>query len=197
MTPFLPFDLDSLIPIGLGKAMWKAALLAALLLLFPACQDSPEPVAIETEADTPSPSPSPTETPEEESSPEKPDLVTVPDVEGGGLAEARRDLKNAGLIVAVTKRPSDESPGTVLAQRPIAGLDVHAGRTVRFVVAKPKPLPPSNCHPSYTGACLDPNASDYDCAGGSGDGPKYTGRVTVVGPDEYGLDGDGDGIGCE
>ena len=32
------------------------------------------------------------------------------------------------------------------------------------------------CDPNYSG-CLDPNASDYDCAGGSGDGPKYTGRV--------------------
>lgn len=54
-----------------------------------------------------------------------------------------------------------------------------------------------NCHPSYEGACLDPNASDYDCAGGSGNGPKYTGTVRVVGPDEFGLDADGDGLGCE
>jgi Staphylococcal nuclease homologue len=65
---------------------------------------------------------------------------------------------------------------------------------------KPKPAqsqPPSNCHPSYTGACLDPSVSDYDCAGGSGNGPAYTGQVRVVGHDEYGLDADGDGIGCE
>ena len=53
------------------------------------------------------------------------------------------------------------------------------------------------CHPSYEGACLDPNASDYDCRGGSGDGPLYTGRVRVVGPDVFGLDRDGNGIGCE
>lgn len=68
-------------------------------------------------------------------------------------------------------------------------------------VKAPPPPPPtqpaSNCHPSYKGACLDPNASDYDCAGGSGDGPKYTGTVQVVGYDEYGLDADGDGWGCE
>ena len=37
------------------------------------------------------------------------------------------------------------------------------------------------CHPSYEGACLDPSASDYDCTGGSGDGPLFTGRVRVVG----------------
>jgi len=55
----------------------------------------------------------------------------------------------------------------------------------------------ASCHPSYEGACLDPSASDYDCEGGSGDGPSYTGPVTVVGPDEYGLDSDGDGSACE
>jgi endonuclease YncB( thermonuclease family) len=55
----------------------------------------------------------------------------------------------------------------------------------------------AGCHPSYKGACLDPNASDYDCAGGSGNGPKYTGPVRVVGPDDFDLDRDGDGYACE
>jgi hypothetical protein len=54
----------------------------------------------------------------------------------------------------------------------------------------------SECHPSYSG-CLDPSSPDYDCLGGSGDGPDYTGTVSVYGYDEYGLDDDGDGIGCE
>jgi hypothetical protein len=53
------------------------------------------------------------------------------------------------------------------------------------------------CDPSYTGACLDPDASDYDCQGGTGDGPKYTGTVTVVGNDHFDLDRDGDGTGCD
>jgi len=53
------------------------------------------------------------------------------------------------------------------------------------------------CDPNYVGACLDPNVSDYDCEGGSGDGPMYTGTVTVVGEDHYGLDSDSDGTGCE
>jgi uncharacterized iron-regulated membrane protein len=52
------------------------------------------------------------------------------------------------------------------------------------------------CNPNYSG-CLDPNASDYDCEGGSGDGPYYTGTVEVIGYDEYGLDADGDGYGCD
>ena len=56
-------------------------------------------------------------------------------------------------------------------------------------------VPQGNCHPSYT-PCV-PITSDVDCAGGSGNGPAYTGRVEVHGYDEYDLDRDGDGIGCE
>ncbi len=53
------------------------------------------------------------------------------------------------------------------------------------------------CHPSYQGVCV-PIASDVDCAGGQGNGPEYVrGPVYVVGPDEYELDRDGDGIACE
>jgi hypothetical protein len=51
------------------------------------------------------------------------------------------------------------------------------------------------CTPGYK-PCLPP-ASDYDCYGGSGNGPAYTGRVKVKGYDPYRLDYDRDGIGCE
>jgi hypothetical protein len=61
--------------------------------------------------------------------------------------------------------------------------------------AAPAAAPPSGCHPSYD-PCV-PIASDVDCAGGTGNGPVYTGTVQVIGPDEYGLDRDGDGLGCE
>ncbi|MGH8986181.1 MAG: peptidoglycan-binding protein [Acidimicrobiia bacterium] len=53
----------------------------------------------------------------------------------------------------------------------------------------------SDCNPNYSG-CV-PNDSDVDCAGGSGNGPSYTGRVRVIGRDVYDLDRDGDGIACE
>lgn len=59
------------------------------------------------------------------------------------------------------------------------------------------PEDPGDCHPSYEGACLDPNSIDYDCSGGSGDGPDYTGPVQVIGYDDFGLDRDGDGYACE
>lgn len=54
----------------------------------------------------------------------------------------------------------------------------------------------SQCHPNYSG-CLNPNASDYDCSGGKGDGPYYTGAVRVIGTDVFRLDRDGDGWACE
>lgn len=61
----------------------------------------------------------------------------------------------------------------------------------------PEPEPAADCDPNYSGACV-PIASDVDCEGGSGDGPEYvTGPVYVDGDDIYGLDRDGDGIGCD
>jgi hypothetical protein len=72
-------------------------------------------------------------------------------------------------------------------------------KTVEPTKTKAKPektQPTQDCNPNYSG-CLLPYASDYDCAGGSGNGPYYTGPVRVIGYDQYGLDRDGDGWGCE
>ncbi|HKG39000.1 MAG TPA: excalibur domain-containing protein [Conexibacter sp.] len=55
-----------------------------------------------------------------------------------------------------------------------------------------------HCDRNYSGRCLRPNVSDYDCAGGSGNGPYYVrGPFRVVGSDHYGLDSDHDGTACE
>ncbi len=70
--------------------------------------------------------------------------------------------------------------------------------TVKPKVETPKTVPPkpkSSCDPNYSG-CV-PIASDVDCASGSGNGPAYTGKTTVIGVDIYDLDRDGDGIACE
>jgi hypothetical protein len=61
--------------------------------------------------------------------------------------------------------------------------------------AEAEPEPASDCDPNYSG-CV-PIASDVDCADGSGDGPAYTGPVTVTGSDVYDLDSDSDGTACE
>jgi hypothetical protein len=76
---------------------------------------------------------------------------------------------------------------------------------VAVVGAAPGVMPDAAAHKKKNGKrhctagykpCLHP-ASDYDCAGGSGDGPKYTGQVRVTGSDPYDLDSDNDGYGCE
>ncbi|HEV7772643.1 MAG TPA: excalibur domain-containing protein [Conexibacter sp.] len=55
-----------------------------------------------------------------------------------------------------------------------------------------------HCDRNYSGRCLRPNVSDYDCAGGSGNGPYYVrGPFRVVGTDHYGLDSDHDGTACK
>lgn len=62
----------------------------------------------------------------------------------------------------------------------------------------PRPVSGGSCHPSYRDACLKKGIGDYDCASGSGNGPNYvSGPIRVVGFDEFDLDRDGDGIGCE
>lgn len=53
--------------------------------------------------------------------------------------------------------------------------------------AAAQPKPQSNRDPNYEGACLDPSSSDYDCSGGSGDGPDYTGPVRSVASDPFDL----------
>src|SRR6187200_1947176 len=57
-----------------------------------------------------------------------------------------------------------------------------------------------SCTPGYS-PCIPNKASDVDCAGGSGNGPRYTkpGVTYTVkkGMDRYRLDADHDGKGCE
>jgi hypothetical protein len=47
------------------------------------------------------------------------------------------------------------------------------------------------CHPSYEGACVPDEGYDVDC------GEIDATDLTVVGPDDYRLDADGDGVACE
>jgi hypothetical protein len=56
----------------------------------------------------------------------------------------------------------------------------------------------SGCHPSYEGACLPVGQGDVDCSR-SANGPNYTDatNIKIVGPDEFGLDNDHDGFGCD
>jgi hypothetical protein len=138
--------------------------------------------------------------------------VVVPRLVGMKLARAKGSLADRGLTAKVTyKSTARYAAGTVISQSRQAGAGVLPDATITLVVAKAPPPPPStappappptapprNCHPSYEGECLKVGIGDYDCAGGSGNGPNYVeGTVAVVGPDEFDLDRDGDGWGCE
>jgi len=72
---------------------------------------------------------------------------------------------------------------------------------VHLVVSKesdPAPSRTPRCDPNYVGQCLDPGATDYDCARRGENGPRYVvGEVRVVGRDHFGLDRNHDGIGCD
>jgi beta-lactam-binding protein with PASTA domain len=121
----------------------------------------------------------------------------IPNVVGKTLANAKRALKNAGFEVdKVMLQTSSKKKGTVIAQSPDAGTSARPGRAVSLVVAKPAPQQPSGDCQGYS-PCILPGP-DVDCLGGTGDGPRYvSGPVRVTGSDPYGLDGDGNGVGCE
>jgi beta-lactam-binding protein with PASTA domain len=128
-------------------------------------------------------------------------LPRVPSVVGEGKASAVNTLKEAGFRVKTTTRTSTSGPdGVVLSQSPRGGARVEPRSVVRIVISNVERPPDTsesrNCTPGYS-PCLPP-ASDYDCAGGSGNGPEYVdGPVEVTGSDPYGLDGNNDGVGCE
>ena len=128
-------------------------------------------------------------------------LPRVPSVVGKSEASAIRNLKNAGFKVKkTTQTRTTGKDGVVLSQSPAGGTRAKPKSVVRIVISNVQRRPTDadasrNCTPGYS-PCLPP-ASDYDCRGGSGNGPKYTGPVRVTGSDPYDLDRDGDGKACE
>jgi beta-lactam-binding protein with PASTA domain len=111
-------------------------------------------------------------------------------------ASAITKLKAAGFKVAVTSRDSEREPGIVLDFHPTS--HARPGDVITIVVAKAS-TPPNPCDPNYSGGCV-PIATDVDCYGGGGNGPAYVSGPVYVKPghyDIYGLDGNGNGVGCE
>ena len=167
------------------------------------------------------PTPPPTEVPKEDPKPEpepepEPAPVEVPELSGITRAEAKQTLADYDLKATIRYRSTDQYPaGTVISQSPKAGAEVLPATTITLMVAKTPPAPPppppppstapppptttpAQCDPSYPDVCLDPAVEDYDCAGGSGNGPEYVeGPIRVRPPDPFDLDREGDGWGCE
>lgn len=118
-----------------------------------------------------------------------------------------------GAILALGISASEPTPATTTVTPPsvVAPKTTETKSVAKPTTVTPTPIPvtktdpkpavtetkqTSNCHPGYSG-CLKMNAGDYDCAGGSGNGPNYTGPVRVYGSDPFDLDRDNDGWGCE
>jgi hypothetical protein len=123
------------------------------------------------------------------------------------LGAGSEDSENAQPVVAdssslTTKARLTASPDSQVAAETAGATSQSKRRSEERAraasrAAKARAAQRQRCDPNYQGACLDPDARDYDCEGGSGDGPKYTGTVRVVGSDPYDLDRDGDGTGCD
>lgn len=107
-----------------------------------------------------------------------------------------------GISVSELTPLNAVTPSAVIAPKTTENtltIDPEPAKPVTKTAFKPavnETKPVSSCHPSYSG-CLKMNAGDYDCAGGSGNGPNYTGPVQVYGFDPFDLDRDNDGWGCE
>lgn len=120
-------------------------------------------------------------------------------IEDSSLAKGTREVRIKGVagLKTVTYRvtltngveTSRKLVRTEIAREPVT--------QVTAIGTKEELQAGGSCDPNYGGGCV-PIASDVDCAGGSGNGPAYVrGPVTVIGADIYGLDHDGDGLGCE
>jgi hypothetical protein len=124
----------------------------------------------------------------------------VPSVVGKSETSAIRKLKDAGFKVKkTTQTRTSGKDGVVLSQSRPGGTRAKPKSVVRIVISNVQRRSDdggsSNCTAGYS-PCLPP-AYDYDCKGGDGNGPEYTGRVRVTGPDPYELDDDDDGVGCD
>jgi len=97
---------------------------------------------------------------------------------------AERGARSAGVGLWAPSPEATPAPTPVPTPVPIAPPPTAAPVVTAAPVA--------NCHPSYS-PCL-PIVADLDCPDVRALGAA---PVSVIGPDDYRLDGDHDGIGCE
>lgn len=120
-------------------------------------------------------------------------VVRVKSHWGLSVDEAERDALGNLLRTCGDHQP----PATPTTQPPTTLPPPPPPLAAPLPVAPPPPAT-SDCTSGYS-PCIPPG-DDVDCAGGSGNGPRYAdGPITVNpgGGDPYGLDSDGDGVGCE
>jgi beta-lactam-binding protein with PASTA domain len=94
--------------------------------------------------------------------PTTPVRIDVPDVVGGSITDARRQLRSLGLAVTVAQVRSAEPAGTVVRQSPRAGAELRKGATVRLAVSTG---PQTVAVPDVTGLDEDSARSELESAG--------------------------------
>jgi len=120
-------------------------------------------------------------------------------------AAARAAAARAAAAKAAAAKAAAEKAAAERAAAAKAAADRAAAAQASAASAAQASAPPraqasspaaAACTPGYS-PCIPPGP-DVDCAGGSGNGPRYVqGPIIVTGSDPYGLDSDHDGIGCE
>lgn len=121
-------------------------------------------------------------------------------IEDGNLEKGKTELRTVGVegvkTITHTIQLNDGVETGRTSSEAITRQPVTEVTAIGTYVTPAAVATGSNCNVNYSG-CV-PNDSDVDCAGGSGNGPSYvTGPIRVTGTDVYGLDRDGNGVGCE
>ncbi|CAN5614211.1 hypothetical protein BH10ACT11_BH10ACT11_06030 [soil metagenome] len=105
-------------------------------------------------------------------------------------------MKLATAQRAIIDWPRQLPPGALPKNPPPLARKPKAQR--RPPSQHPRETGKRKCDPNYSGACLNARASDYDCKGGDGDGPKYVqGPIRITGNDHFGLGTAGNKVACE
>jgi hypothetical protein len=109
-------------------------------------------------------------------------------------AAAKAAAAKAAVAKAAAEKAAADKASAAAASAKASAAQAAQASAARQAQASSQAAPV--CTPGYS-PCIPPGP-DVDCAGGSGNGPRYVqGPVTVTGSDPYGLDSDHDGIGCE
>lgn len=122
--------------------------------------------------------------------------------DGGGWQTVENTRSHPNGTYRITLPNEGGTYRTFVKKRELGGQGTCRAANSRTVVHEGAPPPPpnDNCTGGYDPCLVYHGGADYDCAGGSGNGPYYTApgvTYRVTGSDPYGLDADNDGYGCE
>jgi hypothetical protein len=132
--------------------------------------------------------------------------ISVQRYSSGHWRAVRRDSTGTSGGYRVTLPDTSGKYRVVVAREGLTNDSCGANVSRPDMYIKPSPPgggddePSPNCTPGYSPCLAYHGGADYDCYGGSGDGPYYTAPgvvYSVTGSDPYGLDADNDGRGCE